>query len=109
MREKNCNYFILIFCSSLIVYGRQRENNASIASARTAASNLVFNECILPEKAMTMVPESAILTELQQFEYRIDQLVSEKRQRMRQLLTSPKSVCYVYRELSFNSFIFCFH
>lgn len=76
-------------------------SSVASSSASSMASNM-FNECILPEKVINLVPESQILTELQQFEYRIDRLVEEKRRRMRQLLTSPRSEKHVLR-------IFVFH
>ncbi len=48
----------------------------------------------LPDHVASLVPESQILNDLQSFEYRLDKILSDKKLRMRQLLTDPKSVSY---------------
>lgn len=46
----------------------------------------------LPQDVQSLVPESAILNDLQAFEYRLDKVLTDKKLRMRQLLTDPRTM-----------------
>jgi hypothetical protein len=49
----------------------------------------------LPQEIQSLVPESAILNDLQSYEYRLDKILTDKKLRMRQLLTDPRTVCTI--------------
>lgn len=68
-----------------------------------ASRSTPFDETSLPEEVKTLVAESSLLTELRQFEYRLDQLIAEKKHRIRQLLTNTtKTEKYLLRIYIFH-------